>query len=147
MSRTWRAHLYILPIISFSIIYNLPKFFELEVTSKVADNNATNRNDTKDLLIPLATDRELNQSYIVSFLNLFIIFLTFKDCVFKEKSKGNYFNQMFYRLKRLQRPRLDLILFTSKYTLSILTFLSMVSSLSSSSYSSISPSTDRLAAR
>ena len=30
-----------LKILSFSIIYNLPKFFELEVTSKVSTRNST----------------------------------------------------------------------------------------------------------
>ena len=32
VSHTWPAHLYIFPILTFSIIYNIPKFFELEVT-------------------------------------------------------------------------------------------------------------------
>ena len=41
ISRTWRARLYIIPILTFSCIYNLPKFFELQVTRTVPANNVT----------------------------------------------------------------------------------------------------------
>ena len=56
ISRTWRAHLYILPILTFSIIYNLPKFFELQVSSTAAARNVTDgkvaQTDDQDLLQP-----------------------------------------------------------------------------------------------
>ena len=41
VSHTWPAHLYILPILTFSIIYNIPKFLELEVTITRDATNVT----------------------------------------------------------------------------------------------------------
>ena len=41
VSHTWPAHLYIFPILTFSIIYNIPKFFELEVTITRDARNVT----------------------------------------------------------------------------------------------------------
>ena len=41
VSHTWPAHLYIFPILTFSIIYNIPKFLELEVTITRDATNVT----------------------------------------------------------------------------------------------------------
>ena len=38
-SKPWPSVVYILPIISFAVIYNIPKFFELQVKSKKIKNS------------------------------------------------------------------------------------------------------------
>jgi len=55
ISRTWRARLYIIPILTFSCIYNLPKFFELQVTRTALARNVSNvEGNTTD--VALATE-------------------------------------------------------------------------------------------
>jgi len=55
-SKSWPSVVYILPIVVFSVLYNLPKFLELQVNSshQAADFNITN-NDTQ---LSLPTDEE-----------------------------------------------------------------------------------------
>ena len=54
MSHRWKAKLYILPIITFSVVYNLPKFFEIQTTvtgstSKLVDEgDNTTMNELQD---------------------------------------------------------------------------------------------------
>ena len=43
-SQPWPSLVYILPIISFAVIYNIPKFFELQVTSKKLKNSGFGAN-------------------------------------------------------------------------------------------------------
>ena len=68
ISRKCPSNLYILPILSFSIIYNLPKFFELEVTSKVVSSNGTEEesNDTVDIPLPKMYDESDSEDIIGS---------------------------------------------------------------------------------
>ena len=49
---------------SFSIIYNLPKFFELEVTSKVVSSNGTEEesNNTVDMPLPKMYDESHSEN-------------------------------------------------------------------------------------
>jgi hypothetical protein len=62
------ANLYILPILLFSIIYNLPKFFELEVTSTRVNKIGTEEenNKTADMFLPELYDETQKGNFIVS---------------------------------------------------------------------------------
>ena len=64
ISRKCSSNLYILPILSFSIIYNLPKFFELEVTSKMVSSNGTEEesNNTVDMPLPKMYDESHSEN-------------------------------------------------------------------------------------
>ena len=59
--------MYILPIISFAVIYNIPKFFELQVKSDQVRNLRFNVNGDDDFSDIVGNDRldlgEQNKSY------------------------------------------------------------------------------------
>ena len=50
MTHTWPSYYYTLPTVSFSILYNIPKFFELEIETRYYHhqpyNNETEENNT-----------------------------------------------------------------------------------------------------
>ena len=55
-SHKWKARLYILPILTFSVIYNIPKFFEIEtISSHSEEDSAPERNN-------ITLDENLNGS-------------------------------------------------------------------------------------
>ena len=48
-SSSWSSLAYILPILSFAIVYNIPKFFELQVkTEQLGGNGSLNNEENND---------------------------------------------------------------------------------------------------
>jgi len=62
-SHNWKARLYIIPIIIFSIVYNIPKFFEIETmsTTSVGNSSLNEINVTMDAYTNV-TERSRNHS-------------------------------------------------------------------------------------
>jgi hypothetical protein len=61
-AHSWNAPIYFIPILCFSVIYNIPKFFELKWAD--SNNNNTHINDSTELknnIVP--TDMRTNQIY------------------------------------------------------------------------------------
>ena len=73
-SRSWSSLLYILPIVIFSVLYNAPKFFELEAIVVVGNSTTTNSSNTSSTLLHpthLRTDPLYIKIYLI-YLNLVV---------------------------------------------------------------------------
>ena len=60
VSNRWSANRYIIPIVAFSITYNLPKFFEIKASTMRDESNINKTSYTID-----ATELRLNQAYYI----------------------------------------------------------------------------------
>ena len=69
-SRSWSSLLYILPIVIFSILYNAPKFFELEAVV-VGNSTTSTNNNTQIQPTHLRTDPLYIKIYLI-YLNLVV---------------------------------------------------------------------------
>ena len=74
-----RLLLYILPVITFSILYNIPKFFDLEVAEKLEncledgipnDNSTAQSSNCTTYMIIQPTDIRNNDDYILWYINI-----------------------------------------------------------------------------
>ena len=124
-SQSWSSLGYILPILSFAIIYNIPKFFEPQVKTEQL-NGSEKLNNEEDYDFSDTFSSENNETItsehdssafhnltLVSFDTLLstdnstIIYTPFVKVTFMTDTKVNEI-MMNYRLKRLRQQLLDL---------------------------------------
>ena len=80
VSRSWRSQFYIVPILLFSILYNTPKFFELEVraASLAPDTNQTAAVEEVDMRPSLEVNYSVQPTALRMdrlYVNIYLIFM------------------------------------------------------------------------
>ncbi|XP_023341605.1 FMRFamide receptor [Eurytemora carolleeae] len=71
LSHNWPAWVYVLPIVVFSSVFNLPKFFELETVERPSYNSTNetlHENNSLPLYMVQPTDLRLNELYISGYI-------------------------------------------------------------------------------
>ena len=73
-SKSWPSNIYILPIVLFSVVYNLPKFLEFQVITEVKTPGLSN------FTSPSPTDLNLNgmNNYTGEEVLMKVVFVLFK---------------------------------------------------------------------
>ena len=62
-THSWPTHFFVIPILSFSIFYNVPKFFEMESTTTLEEKNGTNMSFPQIKLTELRANPYYYQMY------------------------------------------------------------------------------------